>query len=207
MSSKVMESLIAQDLPCAEKMVAMVLAYHYNNKTGRCYPGKATIARESGLCVRAVDRVLTRLKARGFIEYVSTNGRHSNSYTLQFVQGSTQHQVQGSNNSNPVPESFNPVPESANPVPRTGEPIKKLQRTLKEDADASPREIIFSVGLSILTRAGTKESSARTFLGKYAKQDETKLAEVIGYLAANPKVEPKSYIAAAFKPQQRRAVI
>lgn len=75
------------------------------------------------------------------------------------------------------------------------------------DADASPREIIFGIGLRILTSHGTPESSARSFLGKYAKRDESKLAETIAHLAANPKIEPRSYIAAAMQPKERRVVV
>lgn len=75
------------------------------------------------------------------------------------------------------------------------------------DADASPRDVIFGIGLKILTQRGNSEASARSFLGKYAKQDEAKLAETIAHLAANPKIEPKAYIAAALQPKQRRVVV
>lgn len=72
---------------------------------------------------------------------------------------------------------------------------------------SSPREVIFGLGISILTGQGEKESQARSFLGKFAGKDEAKLAEVIGYLAANPKVQAKGYIAGAFKPEERRMVL
>lgn len=70
-----------------------------------------------------------------------------------------------------------------------------------------PKKAIFDLGVSILTKTGTTEGGARSFLAKYAKQDEGKLAEVLGHLAANAKVEPKAYIAAAFKPEARGLVI
>lgn len=70
-----------------------------------------------------------------------------------------------------------------------------------------PKEVIFDLGVSILTKTGTTESGARSFLAKFAKQDEGKLAEVLGHLAAHPKVEPKAYIAGAFKPEARGLVI
>lgn len=71
----------------------------------------------------------------------------------------------------------------------------------------NPKEVIFDLGVSILTKTGATESGARSFLARFAKQDEGKLAEVLGHLAAHPKVEPKAYIAAAFKPEARGLVI
>lgn len=68
---------------------------------------------------------------------------------------------------------------------------------------ADPKKHLFDLGVSILTHAGDTDKNARSFLAKHAKQDEAKLAEVIGHLAAHPKIEPKSYIVAAFKPEVR----
>lgn len=70
-------------------------------------------------------------------------------------------------------------------------------------AEADPRKRLFDLGVSILTKTGDSEKTARSFLAKFAKQDEGKLGEVLGHLAAHPKVEPKSYIVGAFKPQTR----
>jgi hypothetical protein len=75
------------------------------------------------------------------------------------------------------------------------------------DATASPREVIFDLGVKILTHHGNSEPSARSFLGKHARGNETKLAETIAYLAANPKIEPKAYIAKALQPKERRVVV
>jgi hypothetical protein len=69
-----------------------------------------------------------------------------------------------------------------------------------------PRELIWRVGVDLLKRRGLTEASARAFLGRHAKQDEKKLAETIGYLAMNPKADPRSYIAAAMKPKTREFV-
>lgn len=75
------------------------------------------------------------------------------------------------------------------------------------DADASSVSVIWNLGLEILKRHGGSESSSRSFLGRFAKQDEDKLAETIAYLAANPKVEPRAYIAAAMTPRKRQVVV
>jgi uncharacterized protein YdaU (DUF1376 family) len=72
---------------------------------------------------------------------------------------------------------------------------------------ADPKKHLFDLGISILTNAGDSDKNARSFLAKFAKQNEEKLGEVLGYLAANSKVEPKSYIVAAFKPKERRLAL
>lgn len=70
-------------------------------------------------------------------------------------------------------------------------------------AKDDPKDLIWKTGVALLTKAGNSAPSARTFLGQFAKNGaETKLAEVIGYLAANPKVEPKAYIVAAMTRKQ-----
>lgn len=71
----------------------------------------------------------------------------------------------------------------------------------------NPKEIIFKLGVSILTEQGEKEAQARSFLGRFAGKDEAKLAEVIGHLATHPKVQAKAYIAGAFKPEERGLVL
>ncbi len=73
--------------------------------------------------------------------------------------------------------------------------------TAKDTAD--PKKALFDLGVSILTKTGDSEKAARSFLAKYAHQNETKLAEVLAFLATNAKIEPRSYIAAAFKPKAR----
>ncbi|MBK6743610.1 MAG: hypothetical protein IPG66_11790 [Hydrogenophilales bacterium] len=127
----------------------------------------------------------------------------------------------------PVPHQYRtgspPVPnmsDTGNPVVHPGEGKGKGEGKVIHttyDADASspplanefadPKKAIYDLGVSILTKAGDTEKSARSFLAKYAHQNETKLAEVLGYLAANAKIEPKAYIAAAFKPKAREVAL
>lgn len=109
----------------------------------------------------------------------------------------------------PTPEAT-PIPA---PMPPFGDGASSSSSSSKKKAaslplaPSNPKEIIFTLGVSILTGQGEKESSARTFLGKFAGQDEAKLAEVIGHLASNPKVQAKAYIAGAFKPEARGLVL
>ena len=90
---------------------------------------------------------------------------------------------------------------------------EKRREDIKEAAPnngahfVDPKKIIFDVGVDLLKACGSSDVVARTFLGMYAKTDDVKLAEVIGHLAANPKIEPKSYIVAAMKPKVRAVVL
>ena len=113
-------------------------------------------------------------------------------------------------------EKFEPFPKGIERVSkayRKPEPEPEPEPNQKEDADASPpnpsdpKAMIFTLGVKILTGVGESERGARSFLGRFIKNDEAKLAEVIGYLAANPKVEPKAYIAAAMTPKRPELVL
>ena len=86
-------------------------------------------------------------------------------------------------------------------------PKEDASASVSPSASADPKKQIFTIGVQILTQAGDTEKSARVFLGKYAKQDETKLAEVLAYLATHPKIEPRGYIAAALKPKVRELAL
>ena len=58
----------------SERAVLTVLILRRNNKTGVCYPGQPRIARESGMSVSGVRRVLARLEGAGIIERVTRMG-------------------------------------------------------------------------------------------------------------------------------------
>jgi uncharacterized protein YdaU (DUF1376 family) len=103
--------------------------------------------------------------------------------------------------------SANELANQQQPIPSVYTVGKPTVTAAPSSAPSSPKEVIFTLGVSILTGQGDKESQARSFLGKFAGKDEAKLAEVIGYLAANPKVQAKGYIAGAFKPEARELVI
>src|SRR5262245_42469610 len=51
----------ASNLTPVDKVVATVIALHFNVKTGRCNPARATIAREARISERTVIRSLARI--------------------------------------------------------------------------------------------------------------------------------------------------
>lgn len=146
-------------------------------------------------------------------------------YSIRMVRDEYKRQVRGANSRfgvdgdskktapKPTPEAI-PIPtpkhtfgdgaSSSSSVYTEGKPSVTAPPS---SAPSNPKETIFTLGVSILVGQGEKQSQARSFLGKFAGIDEAKLAEVIGYLAANPKVQAKAYIAGAFKPEERGLVL
>jgi hypothetical protein len=104
-------------------------------------------------------------------------------------------------------DSLNLIPDSLNPEVPTSSDASASCPASPSSSPTDPKKTLFDLGVSILTKAGDSEKTSRSFLAKFARQDEAKLSEVLGYLAAHPKVEPKSYIAGAFKPEARGLVI
>jgi DNA-binding transcriptional MocR family regulator len=77
-----------QHLPAAEKLVLLSLADHHNGGTGLCIPGQRSIADQTSLSVRTVQRCLQQLEDRGLIERRARfrpegRGRTSDTYILQ----------------------------------------------------------------------------------------------------------------------------
>ena len=89
-----------------------------------------------------------------------------------------------------------------------GKGRKEAETGTPPDSDESAStSTIFTQGVQLLMRHGSPEATARSFLGRYAKGDETKLAGVIGQLLAQPKIEPKAYIVASMTPKKRELVL
>lgn len=90
---------------------------------------------------------------------------------------------------------------------------EEKSKTVSKDTGGTPpsgadaKEVIWNLGVQILTGSGESESGARSFLGRLAKNDEAKLRDAILYCADHPKVDPKSYIYKAAAPKQRKVSV
>lgn len=95
------------------------------------------------------------------------------------------------------------------PASTTASTREEKNNTLLRNGDESPspEEIIWSIGVKLLTKSGEPEQQARSFLGKLAKHDEGNLREAILYLKSHPKVDPKTYLAGAAGPRKRKVVL
>ncbi len=64
---------------------------------------------------------------------------------------------------------------------------------------------MWRTGVRLLINAGVMEKQARSILGKHAKADKVKLAEVIGgmVMARPPILEPVAYLERAMAPREK----
>jgi len=76
----------AQDLTTPEKIVALCLVWHRNQKTGRCDPGQARICLETGLKERAVRDAIHGLTEKQVI--VTTRTQKTTRYEFCARNGS-----------------------------------------------------------------------------------------------------------------------
>lgn len=69
------------------RLLLVILAEHLNEKTRRCDPSLATLARECNASLRTIPRLLAELKGKGEIEIHKGGGRrHCNSYTIRAAE-------------------------------------------------------------------------------------------------------------------------
>ena len=69
------------------RLLLVILAEHLNEKTRRCDPSVATLAREANTTPRTVARLLAELKVDGEIEIATGGGRnHCNAYTIRAAE-------------------------------------------------------------------------------------------------------------------------
>src|SRR5690606_27860066 len=61
--------------------------------------------------------------------------------------------------------------------------------------DESPKDFIWRVGVDLLTSAGEKNATARSFLGKLCKEHgDDQVREALGRAAAVAPAEPKAWL-------------
>src|SRR6185437_12493273 len=84
--------------------------------------------------------------------------------------------------------------------------LKEAEPPDSGESAEDPRALIFRQGVKILVDQGSKPEQARSFLGKFAK-DEAKLASVIGEIMVRPKADATAYIAGAMTPKKREVQI
>jgi hypothetical protein len=102
-----------------------------------------------------------------------------------------------------------PLPEKRREDIKDAEPTGSHENAApqKTEAPLKPADVIWTLGVRLLTEKGASEDAARAFLGKHAKGAESQLAEVIGHLATHPKVDPKAYISKAMQPKTAQVVL
>lgn len=94
MSIAMIQSFKKTKLPPTERLVAYMLADHYNDSTGRCDPSFATLVDETGLSERTLNRSIKRIEEMGHLTVNRRVGaRHS--YDLHPCHGDSSGQKNG----------------------------------------------------------------------------------------------------------------
>ena len=208
------------------ELLALLALADWSDDAGKCYPSISAIARKTRLSRSQAQRIVHQLIDDGFLVVTAnalggapTQTRH---YRIVLDRLTGRADATPTNSTHATgsvhatgrthaQEGSHPCGErgSTHATQTVSEPSVHVNYSVRAIAspDADPRKRLFDLGVSILTQAGDSEKAARSFLAKFAKQDEGKLGEVLGHLAAHPKVEPKSYIAGAFKPETRELVL
>jgi hypothetical protein len=78
-----MRDVLASDEPCGARRLAVAIALHLNIKTGQCNPGHETLAKESRLSLRSVERYVVRLERGGWLGVKRGGWGRTNSYVLR----------------------------------------------------------------------------------------------------------------------------
>ena len=62
------ERIFAEPMTSSAKLVYMAIVYHANVATGKAWPSRALLAKETGLCVNTVSRAVSELCQRSLVE-------------------------------------------------------------------------------------------------------------------------------------------
>lgn len=77
------ERTFAADMPSWAKLVYMALVYHANVATGKAWPSRALLSKETGLGVTTVSNAIAELSRRSFIK--CRKSQSGNKYELRHV--------------------------------------------------------------------------------------------------------------------------
>ena len=79
-------------------------------------------------------------------------------------------------------------------------PSPSIEEEDSRRGDESPRDFIWRVGVDLLTAAGEKDKTARSFLGRLCKQHgDDQVREALGRAAAVVPAEPKAWLEGALR--------
>ena len=95
--------LAESELSSSARLVAVMLMYHVNRKTGFCFPSVATLAADCGCQPATVKKALSELRESGFITWetkqIPKSSTRANHYNLSFAHWSNIGQCNDQSNS------------------------------------------------------------------------------------------------------------
>lgn len=124
-----LEPVLASDLPTGDRMVLTVLACHADRQTRECRLKVATIARETGLTVRAVQKALSRLEGRWCQRSLIVRRGRKSSSLFRLLDGSA----------NVVRQSTDGISELSSPIRKTDQRTTDIGLANSRGSISEPR--------------------------------------------------------------------
>lgn len=207
--------------------VLSVLAHHCNELNGLSWPSVETICRAAGMSERRAQYALRQLQAAGFIQPVGSRkgGRgQSVKYQLRLpsvvrkgaqragfsdrderTKGAQRAPYSQQKGCTDDPERVHGWPVKGargapEPLNRKEQAPPSLRSARSQD---SPREKIWTLGVTILTASGRNESAARALLGKWIRDHgEEAVGGALG--AAATSADPVAYVQGVLRRKAKR---
>lgn len=197
-------------LRTSDKALLFVLSRHADDRTMSCFLGWTALKAAAGISSNdGIEGAIRRLEARGLIAVTRppkhAGCRKSNQYRLLFA--AAEYSDERSINTPIAPAEYSDSEYSNTPLGgdqplNRKEPAPPRLRTAR--SQDSPREKIWTLGVSILTASGRSESAARGLLGKWIRDHgEEAVAGALG--AAATRADPAAYLAGILRRRHRQA--
>lgn len=162
-------------LPARQKAVLMALAFPAHHDGTHAYPSQQTMANESGLSLRNVQRGLRELEAAGYIVPEAYNGGgrgHAVQYTIRLdVLGINPATMADFSNTNPATmadftakprqnERQTPPKQRLNPATMAYQSGRESEDVIKEEEERAPSRASSSLSFEKKEKAETRDQSS-----------------------------------------------
>ncbi len=198
------------DLGPGDKALLFVLSRHADDRSLSCFLGWSALKAASGIRSNdGIEAAIRRLEARGLISVMRppkhSGCRKSNEYRLLFASAECS---AGRSINTPISQPEYSDSEYSNTPLGGDQPLNRIEpattRLRASHSQDSPREKIWTLGVTILTSSGRTESAARALLGKWIRDHgEEAVAGALG--AAATRADPAAYLGGILRRGHRKA--
>ena len=186
------------ELPRAPKTVLAALATHQNRKSGDCFPGHETLAKDTGYSLRSVRRHVSWLRNAGLINVThrAPGGvRKSDSYTFNVEwtaepTGQTDRVPTGQTDqwpNRPVAKKDNPTGQKVQSVPLYIEPEE-------EPEEVNAQRDLFAEFWIVWPRSESKKPAAEAWAKAIKRADPEKILAAANAYANHPDRVAKRFV-------------
>ena len=200
----------------AAKLAGLALL-RFANADGQARPLQATLAERAGASVATIRRAVRELEAAGLVSTSYTKGAGLRTRLARYGLKAPLTHERSLAEKAPLTHERSPQKAPLTSAQRHRSPMSdrtalrelpKQQAAPQPSRDAlaqdSPREKIWTLGVTILTSSGRTEAAARALLGRWIKDHgEESVAGALG--AAATRADPAAYLAGILKRGHRKA--